>query len=133
LERVRLLLPRKIIQGGSAVVGQVQLVVLLADLYHLIWLAEGQGPQHHGIDNAEDSGVSANGERDRQDNRGREHRRAAHHAQRIAKIGQKHVNNPHQKLLNNTSLSLWRKLICPSPRPNERSPCSKTNQLSGAV
>jgi len=87
-KRPRLLLPRQVVQHRGGERRQIQCVVLFGDPDETVRMIVGQRPKHHRVDDAEDRGVGADGERDGEHHGEREQRRLAQHPHRIAKIVQ---------------------------------------------
>src|SRR5204862_3309262 len=63
------------------------------DSYEAIGFVEGQRPQQHGVDDAEDGGVGADAEREDGDDGQRERRRPEQRSEAIAKVGEEGLHD----------------------------------------
>jgi hypothetical protein len=89
-KRPGLLLPRQIIESGGGEARDVQRVVFLRHLHQPVRLLEWQRPQQDRVDDGEDGGVRADRERDGENYRSTEDRRAPQRADRISEIVRQH-------------------------------------------
>jgi hypothetical protein len=85
--------PVEEVRGGRVAVALSGSLVRIRNQHQIVGLGERQGAQQDGIDDAEDRGVGAHADRDRQDGQQQEAWRSTERARRVSEILRKPLNH----------------------------------------